>query len=79
MRRYQLATGKHEDVESADWDILFTRFSHNGRYRVTAVNEDGRTVIRLARHRIGQARADAQAARGRRHLGGRSPGTKTGW
>ena len=47
VKRYELATGKHEDVESADWDILFTRFSHNGRYRVTAVNEDGRTVIRV--------------------------------
>ena len=44
VRRYELATGKHEDVESADWDIAFTRFSRNGRYRVSAVNEDGRTV-----------------------------------
>ena len=47
MKRYELATGKHEDVESADWDIQFTRFSHNGRYRVTAINEDGRTVVRV--------------------------------
>jgi dipeptidyl aminopeptidase/acylaminoacyl peptidase len=47
VRRYELASGKHEDVERADWDVVFTRFSRNGRYRVTAVNEDGRTVIRL--------------------------------
>ena len=54
VRRYELATGKHEDVESADWDIVFTRFSRNGRYRVTAVNEDGRTVIRLHETRTGK-------------------------
>ena len=47
VKRYELATGAHEDVESADWDILFTRFSHNGRYRVSAINEDGRTVVRI--------------------------------
>jgi dipeptidyl aminopeptidase/acylaminoacyl peptidase len=47
VKRYELATGKHEDVESADWDVAFTRFSRDGRYRVTAVNDDARTVIRL--------------------------------
>ena len=47
VRRYELATGKHEDVESADWDIQFTRFSREGRYRFSAVNEDGRTVVRV--------------------------------
>ncbi len=47
VKRYELATGKHEDVESADWDIQFTQFSHNGRYRVSAVNDDGRTVVRV--------------------------------
>jgi dipeptidyl aminopeptidase/acylaminoacyl peptidase len=48
VRRYNLTEGRgHEDVESAPWDIQFTRFSHNGRYRVTAVNEDGRTAIRV--------------------------------
>ncbi len=45
--RYTLADGKSEDVERADWDIVYTYFSENGAYRVTAVNEDARTVIRL--------------------------------
>ena len=53
-KRYELATGKHEDVESADWDVVFTRFSRNGRYRVTAVNEDGRTVIRILDTAVGK-------------------------
>jgi dipeptidyl aminopeptidase/acylaminoacyl peptidase len=47
VRRYELTSGKHEDVEAADWDVLFTRFSHGGHYRVTGINEDGRTAIRL--------------------------------
>jgi dipeptidyl aminopeptidase/acylaminoacyl peptidase len=47
VARYVLATGKSEDVERADWDIMYTYFSKNGAYRATAINEDGRTVIRL--------------------------------
>ena len=45
LRRYDLTDGRHEDVQRADWDIVFTSFSHKGRYRVTGVNEDGRVVI----------------------------------
>jgi len=47
LRRYSLATGRHEDVQKADWDIVFATFSHKGRYRVTGVNEDGRIAIRV--------------------------------
>jgi dipeptidyl aminopeptidase/acylaminoacyl peptidase len=54
VRRYDLAAGTHEDVEKADWDVLYTTFSHNGRYRVTAVNDDGRTVVRIQDVRAGR-------------------------
>ena len=47
VRRYELATGKHADVEKADWDVVFTQFSHHGAYRVTAINEDGRTALHI--------------------------------
>ncbi|WP_375767884.1 S9 family peptidase [Archangium gephyra] len=47
VARYELATGKVEDVERADWDVMYTSFSRKGGYRVTAINEDGRTVIRV--------------------------------
>ena len=66
VRRYELATGKHEDVESADWDIQFTRFSRNGRYRVSTVNEDGRTVVRIHDSKSGRLVHDAQATGRRR-------------
>ena len=47
VRRYELATGKTEDVEKADWDVAWTFFSHNGKYRVSGVNQDGRTVLKI--------------------------------
>jgi len=47
VKRYDLSSGRHEEVERAEWDITATFFSHNGRYRVTSVNEDGRTVLRI--------------------------------
>jgi dipeptidyl aminopeptidase/acylaminoacyl peptidase len=55
VRRYDLVTGKHEEVEKADWDILFTEFSHKGKYRVTRINEDGSTVIRVYETKTGKA------------------------
>jgi dipeptidyl aminopeptidase/acylaminoacyl peptidase len=54
VRRYDLATGKHEEVERADWDVTSTFFSHGGRYRVSAINEDGRTVLRIHDTKTGQ-------------------------
>lgn len=47
VARYDLATGKKETVEKAPWDISYTYFSRNGKYRVTAINEDARTKIKI--------------------------------
>ncbi len=47
VKRYELATGKTEDVERAPWDIQGTYFSRNGKYRVTVINQDARTVIKI--------------------------------
>jgi dipeptidyl aminopeptidase/acylaminoacyl peptidase len=47
VRKYDLATGSHTDVEQAGWDIMDTKFSHNGKYRVSTINEDGSSVIRV--------------------------------
>ena len=54
VRRYDLAAGRHEDVEKADWDVWYTYFSHRGRYRVTGINEDARTVIKVLDTTTGQ-------------------------
>ncbi|HXB53954.1 MAG TPA: prolyl oligopeptidase family serine peptidase [Vicinamibacteria bacterium] len=53
IRRYALVTAQHEEVERADWDIVSTSFSHDGKYRVTAINEDGRTVIKVRETKTG--------------------------
>jgi len=47
VARYDLNTGKVETVEKAPWDISYTYFSRNGKYRVTAINEDARTKIKI--------------------------------
>lgn len=47
VARYDLATGKTEVVEKAPWDVSYTYFSDTGKYRVTAVNEDARTRIKI--------------------------------
>lgn len=47
VTRYDLATGKTEVVEKAPWDVSYTYFSRNGKYRVTAINEDARTKIKI--------------------------------
>ena len=47
VSRYDLATGKSEVVEKAPWDISYTYFSEKGKYRVTAINEDARTRIKI--------------------------------
>jgi dipeptidyl aminopeptidase/acylaminoacyl peptidase len=47
VRKYDLADGSHSDVEQSDWDIQNTEFSHNGKYRVSTINVDGSTVIKI--------------------------------
>lgn len=47
IARHDLNTGKTETVEKAPWDISYTYFSRNGKYRVTAINEDARTKIKI--------------------------------
>jgi dipeptidyl aminopeptidase/acylaminoacyl peptidase len=47
IKTYDLATGEMREHEKANWDIAYTYFSRDGRYRVTGINEDGSTVIRV--------------------------------
>ncbi|NTX11850.1 alpha/beta fold hydrolase [Myxococcus sp. CA056] len=47
VERHELATGKRESVEAPAWDALSTTFSKRGAFRVTRVNEDGRTTLRV--------------------------------
>lgn len=44
---YDLASGQMSDVEKADWDIAYTDYSRDGRYRVTGVNADASIKITI--------------------------------
>jgi dipeptidyl aminopeptidase/acylaminoacyl peptidase len=47
LRRVELGTWIHEPVQDAPWDIAYSYFSHGGKYRVAAINEDGSTTIQV--------------------------------
>jgi len=54
VARYDLASGKTEVVERAPWDVSYTYFSRNGKYRVVAINQDARTLIKIYDQAKGQ-------------------------
>ncbi len=54
LRRYVVATGAHEDVEKAPWDVLGVGFSRTGKYRAIVTNEDGRTAIKVTETATGK-------------------------
>lgn len=47
LKRYDIASGKSETVETAPWDIMFADLSHDGTYLVVGINNDARTEIRV--------------------------------
>jgi dipeptidyl aminopeptidase/acylaminoacyl peptidase len=47
LYRYELKTGKQEPVELTNWDISYAYFSQTGKYRVTGINADGKTIIHV--------------------------------
>jgi dipeptidyl aminopeptidase/acylaminoacyl peptidase len=64
VKRYDLATGKSEVVQKAPWDVMYTYFSRNGRYRVVGINADARTVIEVYDTKTGQPVKLPQMAEG---------------
>ncbi len=48
LRRYELATGTHEDVYASTWDVVFSYYSRLGNYHVIGTNEDGYTKVRIS-------------------------------
>ncbi|MES2859590.1 MAG: S9 family peptidase, partial [Pseudomonadota bacterium] len=47
LRRVNLSNWRHEPVQTSEWDITDSYFSHNGRYRVTVINADGSTKLEV--------------------------------
>jgi dipeptidyl aminopeptidase/acylaminoacyl peptidase len=51
---YDIASGARAPLLAADWDVMFVTFSESGRYRVSAVNADARTEVRILDAREGR-------------------------
>ena len=47
LMRYDLEDGSREKIMEENWDINYAYFSHNGKYRVAGINEDGKTVVKI--------------------------------
>jgi dipeptidyl aminopeptidase/acylaminoacyl peptidase len=47
LKKYEIGSDKRETVETYEWDIYYTYFSWKGTYRVSGINEDARTVIKI--------------------------------
>lgn len=49
-----LTTGKRMPLVQADWDVMYVSYSPSGRYRLSAVNDDGQTALTIIDSRSGR-------------------------
>ncbi|MBE9489699.1 MAG: S9 family peptidase [Bacteroidetes bacterium] len=47
LMKYDLITGTKEKVLEKSWDVSGSYFTHNGKYRVTYINEDAKNSIEI--------------------------------
>ena len=45
LRRYDIEAATHARVQDEPWDVVYAAYSHNGKYRVVATNDDGSTRV----------------------------------
>lgn len=43
--RYKIETGEKEVLFETNWDVMYSYLSENEKYRVTAINEDGKNTL----------------------------------
>ena len=43
--KYEIETGKEEVLFQTNWDVMYSYLSENEKYRVTAINEDGKNTL----------------------------------
>lgn len=54
LKSYDVETGETEVVEQEDWDITYSYLSWSGKYRITAINADARTEIKVFETETGE-------------------------
>lgn len=47
LMKYNIETGTKEKVLEKSWDVSGSYFTHNGRYRITYINEDAKNSIEI--------------------------------
>jgi len=47
LRRYDIESGAHARVQDEPWDIVHAAYSHDGKFRVSAINDDGSTRVSI--------------------------------
>ncbi len=45
--KYDIESGEKEKMLEYEWDIWYSYLTYNGKYRVTGINEDAKTVIKV--------------------------------
>ena len=55
LMKYEISTGTREVVFETDWDVMYSYLSENEKYRVIAINEDGKNSLLVQDNNTGQA------------------------
>jgi dipeptidyl aminopeptidase/acylaminoacyl peptidase len=45
--KYDIEEGKHSTVFETNWDVMYSYLSENEKYRVIAINEDGKSTLNI--------------------------------
>ncbi len=52
--KYDIASGKTETIFEPEWDVWYSYLSEKETYRVTGINEDGKTALRISNNKTGK-------------------------
>lgn len=52
--KYNIETGEREVLYETDWDVMYSYLSENEKYRVIAINEDGRNSLIIKNNETGE-------------------------
>lgn len=52
--QYDLAAGSRKTIFETNWDVMYSYVSENEKYRVIAINEDGKNALRILDNASGQ-------------------------
>ena len=54
LMKYEISTGTKEVLYETDWDVMYSYLSENEKYRVIAINEDGKNSLLVTDNNTGQ-------------------------